>query len=179
MDMEMIAARAISFDGRKIRADYLRNFYELGRKNLDYLRTRAMIAYQIPAGRARDEAVAKMIVTLIDQAVKVFRLDRELHVVLSPRVLESESCPEKLGTYIIGGPLMRCVVPLGSYIVFLTQPPAALRCRRSFSSHRLSNRLTAQGEAERPYDVAGWTLPLQMGIDAPAIVAIREDANES
>ena len=40
------------------------------------------------------------------------------------------------------------------------------------------NRLTAQGEAERPYDVAGWTLPLQMGVEAPAVVAIRETASE-
>jgi hypothetical protein len=38
--------------------------------------------------------------------------------------------------------------------------------------------LTGSGEAERPYDVAGWTLPLQMGVDAPAVVAIRETANE-
>jgi hypothetical protein len=38
--------------------------------------------------------------------------------------------------------------------------------------------LTGQGEAERPYDVAGWTLPLQMGVDAPAVMAITEAANE-
>jgi hypothetical protein len=38
--------------------------------------------------------------------------------------------------------------------------------------------LTAQGEAERPYDVAGWTLPLQMGIEAPAVTAIRESPAE-
>jgi hypothetical protein len=40
------------------------------------------------------------------------------------------------------------------------------------------NRLTGQGEAERPYDVAGWTLPLQMGVEAPVVMTIREPANE-
>ena len=34
------------------------------------------------------------------------------------------------------------------------------------------------GEAERPYDVTGWTLPLQMGIEAPAITAIQEPPGE-
>src|SRR5262249_17897506 len=35
-----------------------------------------------------------------------------------------------------------------------------------------------QGEAERPYDVAGWTLPLQMGVDSFAVTAIRETQSE-
>jgi hypothetical protein len=30
-------------------------------------------------------------------------------------------------------------------------------------------RLTATGEAERPYDVAGWTLPMQMGVETAVI----------
>jgi hypothetical protein len=44
-------------------------------------------AYLIPAGQARDEAVAKLIGSLIDQGVEVFRLDRELHVVLQAQIL--------------------------------------------------------------------------------------------
>jgi hypothetical protein len=40
------------------------------------------------------------------------------------------------------------------------------------------NRTTATGEAERPYDVAGWTLPMSMGVDAPAVVSIGEAASE-
>ena len=64
-------------------------------------------------------------------------------------------------------------VPLGQ-LHRVSQPAAAFECRRSFEPQIYPNRLTAQGEAERPYDVAGWTLPLQMGVDAPAVVAIRE-----
>ena len=86
MNMEMIAARSILSMASKFRADYLHNFYELGRKNLELpLNKGDTIAYLIPAGQARDEAVAKMIGSLIDQGVEVFRLDQELHVVLSPQ----------------------------------------------------------------------------------------------
>ena len=180
MSMEMIAARSILSMASKFRADYLRNFYELGRKNLELpLNKGDTIAYLIPAGQARDEAVAKMVGSLIDQGVEVFRLDRELHVVLSHQVLQrTNPATEKLGTYKIAGPFTAMQeVPLGSYIVFLNQPQRS-NVLALFEPQIYPNRLTGQGEAERPYDVAGWTLPLQMGIEAPAVVAIRESASE-
>src|SRR5205807_5457755 len=68
-------------------------------------------------------------------------------------------------------------VPAGSYIIFLNQP-----YRQSvlalFEPQVYPDRTTATGEAERPYDVAGWTLPMQMGVDAPAVMSITEPANE-
>jgi hypothetical protein len=180
MAMELIAARSILELAAKFRSDFLRNFYELGRKNVE-LQTASdePLAYLIPAGQARDEAVAKLIGTLIDQGVEVHRLDRELHMVFGPQVLQRTNSPdEKLGNYrktITTSPVQE--VPLGSYLIFMAQPQrpniAAL-----FEPQIYPNRLTAQGEAERPYDVAGWTLPLQMGIEAPAVTAITEPANE-
>ena len=67
-------------------------------------------------------------------------------------------------------------VPLGSYLVFLNQPQRS-NILALFTPQVYPNRLTAQGEAERPYDVAGWTLPLQMGVEAPVVMGIREPAN--
>lgn len=180
MDMEMIAARSILSMAAKFRGDYLRNFYELGRRNIQPAQNKGeTIAYLVPAGQARDEAVAKMIGTLVDQGVEVFRLDQELHVVLSSQVLQrTNPVTEKLGTYKIGGQLSPMQeVPLGSYIIFLDQPQR-MNVEALFEPQIYPNRLTAQGEAERPYDVAGWTLPLQMGIDAPAIITIRETTSE-
>src|SRR5215218_10208794 len=167
MSMEMIAARSILEMAAKFRADYLRNFYELGRKNLELpLNKGETLAYLISAGQARD------------QGVEVFRLDRELHVVLSHQMLKrTNPATEKLGTYKLAGPLSAMhEVPLGSYIVFLAQPQR-YNIITLFEPQIYPNRLTGQGEAERPYDVAGWTLPLQMGVEAPAVVAIREAAN--
>ena len=58
------------------------------------------IAYLIPAGLSRDEAVAKLIGRLVGQGVEVFRLDNELHVSYGPQILQrTNSANEKLGTY--------------------------------------------------------------------------------
>ena len=180
MAMEMIAARSILSMASKFRGDYLRNFYELGRRNIELRANKGdTIAYLIPAGQARDEAVAKLVGSLVEQGVEVFRLDQELHVVLSSPVLQrTNPVTEKLGMYKIAGPLSAMQeVPLGSYIVFLNQPQRT-NVLALFEPQIYPNRLTGQGEAERPYDVAGWTLPLQMGLEAPAVVAIRESADE-
>jgi Zinc carboxypeptidase len=180
MAMEMIAARSILSMASKFRTDYLRNFYELGRKNVAPPEILGEpIAYLIPAGQARDEAVAKMVGTLIDQGVEVFRLDHELHVVLSPQFLKrANPVTEKLGTYRISSSMTGVQeVPSGSYIVFLNQPQRT-NVVTLFEPQIYPNRLTPQGEAERPYDVAGWTLPLQMGIEATAVVAIKDDRSE-
>jgi hypothetical protein len=165
----------------KFRVEYLRNFYELGRKNTGPLNAGEPQAYLIPAGQARDEAVAKLIGSLIDQGVEVFRLDRELHVILATPVLRRVNpVAEKLGNYRRLSSLTSSQmqeVPLGSYIIFLAQPQRT-NVLALFEPQIYPNRLTGQGEAERPYDVAGWTLPLQMGVEAPVVVAIREAANE-
>src|SRR5688572_24904434 len=103
MSMEMIAARSILEMASKFRIDYLRNFHDLNQKNLALPMNKGeTLAYLIPAGQARDEAVAKLVGSLIDQGVEVFRLDRELHVVLSHQVLRrTNPATEKLGTYKI------------------------------------------------------------------------------
>ncbi len=183
MDMEMIAARGILSMAAKFRGDYLRNFYELGRKNVETpVGPDEPLAYLIPAGQGRDETVAKLIETLVGQGIEVHRLDQELHLMYGPQVLQrTNPATEKLGTYktVIGHSMSMSMmeVPLGSYMVFLNQPQRT-NVLALFAPQIYPNRLTAGGEAERPYDVAGWTLPLQMGVDAPAVTAIRETPAE-
>ena len=66
-------------------------------------------------------------------------------------------------------------VPAGSYMIFLDQP-----YRRNvlalFEPQVYPNRINSTGEAERPYDVAGWTLPMQMGVESLAVMTIHETA---
>ena len=180
MDMEMIAARGVLSMAAKFRGDYLRNFYELGKKAAEApVGADEPLAYLIPAGQGRDEAVSKMIESLVGQGIEVFRLDKELHLTYGPQALQrTNAATEKLGTYrsVIAQP-MTSEVPLGSYIVFLNQPQRS-NVLALFAPQIYPNRLTATGEAERPYDVAGWTLPLQMGVDAPAVTAIKESLAE-
>lgn len=179
MAMEMISARSILEMAAKFRVEYLRNFYELGRTNIES--KDGPQAYLIPAGQGHDEAVAKLVGTLVDQGVEVFRLDRELHMILATPILRrTNPTAEKLGSYRRLANLTSSQmgeVPLGSYIIFLAQPQRT-NLLALFEPQIYPNRLTGQGEAERPYDVAGWTLPLQMGVEAPIVMAIREPASE-
>ena len=181
MAMEMISARSILEMASKFRSEYLRNFCELGRTSIESSNKDEPQAYLIPAGQARDESVAKLIGSLIDQGVEVFRLDRELHALLAtPIVRRTNPVAEKVGSYrrlaSLNSSSMQ-EVPTGSYIIFLSQPQRT-NVLALFEPQIYPNRLTAQGEAERPYDVAGWTLPLQMDVDAPAVVAIKEQSSE-
>ncbi|HEY6121890.1 MAG TPA: hypothetical protein VIV66_18175, partial [Pyrinomonadaceae bacterium] len=181
LNMELVAARSLLSLAAKYRQDYLRNFYELGKKNISATQvTNEPLAYLIPAGQGRDEAVAKMIETLIDQGIEVFRLERELHATFGPQILQRTNAPsERLGAYrrIVAATTAMHEVPAGSYIVFLSQPQRS-NVVTLFEPQIYPDRLNAQGEAERPYDVAGWTLPLQMGVEAPAVLSIQEGVSE-
>jgi hypothetical protein len=68
-------------------------------------------------------------------------------------------------------------VPAGSYIIFVNQPYRD-NVLTLFEPQIYPDRTTATGEAERPYDVAGWTLPMTMGVESPAVLQIVEPASE-
>ena len=157
-DMELVAARAVLSLAAKQRERYLRNFYELGRRALAWppQNSNEPIAYLIPAGQGKDENLAKMVGLLAEQGVEVHRMDAELH--LSHASRDAAQAHE---------------TPGGSYLVFLAQPYRA-NVQALFERQTYPDRRTPTGEAERPYDVAGWTLPMQMGLEALPVMSIRE-----
>ena len=185
MQMEMIACHSLLSLAANYRADYLRNFYELGKANLATPgATGEPIGYLIPAGLGRDENVAKMVGALVEQGVEVFRLDRELHGATGQQVLhKSNDAALRSGAapgiaIAVGTPPVPPVeIPAGSYIIFLKQPYRD-NVLALFEPQAYPDRVTATGEAERPYDVAGWTLPMTMGLECPAVIMIRENENE-
>ncbi|HVS80216.1 MAG TPA: M14 family metallopeptidase [Pyrinomonadaceae bacterium] len=179
MQMEMIACHSMLSLAANYRADYLRNFYELGKASLSAIEPLQPMAYLIPAGQGRDENVAKMIGALVEQGVEVHRLDHELHAGTGEQKLSwVEVIPsnKRIGGVSTTPQPMR-EVPAGSYIVFLNQPYRQ-NVLALFEPQVYPDRMTATGEAERPYDVAGWTLPMSMGLESPAVISIRETANE-
>lgn len=177
MTMEMIAARSVLSIASKYRSDYLKNFYDLGHRNVTGTGVRSEpIAYLIPAGQGRDEAVARLIGALVDQGIEVHRLDRELHASFGPEIPQRINSPgEKVGIFrkVIASAAGMSEVPAGSFIVFLAQPQRN-NVLALFEPQIYPNRVNSEGEAERPYDVAGWTLPMQLGVDAPAVTTIQE-----
>jgi hypothetical protein len=177
MRMEMIACHSMLSLAANYRADYLRNFYELGKAGLASPAQGDPVGYLIPAGQGRDENVAKMIGALVEQGVEVHRLDQELHGTHAQLVLVPVSPNARAKEYGIGlvSEASDREIPAGSYIIFLNQPYRQ-NILALFEPQAYPTRLTATGEAERPYDVAGWTLPMQMGVNAPAAMSIREVA---
>ncbi|HEV2704932.1 MAG TPA: M14 metallopeptidase family protein [Pyrinomonadaceae bacterium] len=165
MRIELQSARSILSMAAKYRARYLRNFYELGRRAVEGSNEFGdfEMAYVIQAGQGRDENLAKLIGALVEQGVEVHRMDSELHIMMMGA---------RGGVYndLKTNPPE---VPAGSYIIFLAQPYRA-NIKALFERQLYPERRTASGEAERPYDVAGWTLPMQMGIQALPVHSIRE-----
>src|SRR5947207_9935912 len=175
MQMELIACHSVLSLASNYRADYLRNFYQLGKAGLARIGINEPIAYLIPAGQGRDENVAKMVGALVAQGVEVYRLDHELHAVSGEQSMRRTSVSNR--TIAVSSDGKEKEVPAGSYIVFLNQPYRQ-NVLALFDPQIYPDRTTATGEAERPYDVAGWTLPMSMGVDAPAAMSVRESANE-
>jgi hypothetical protein len=187
LNMEMVAARSVLSLAAKYRESYLRNFYELGQKAVNAPpKPYAPLAYLIPAGQGNDENVAKMIGALIEQGVEVHRLEREMHGrfgaqeiihITTPAGYQNGQRYNLEGTILAIEPNPQAEIPAGSYIVFLSQP-FRTNVLSLFEPQIYPKRLTATGEAERPYDVAGWTLPMQMGVQAFAVTEIKERADQ-
>jgi Zinc carboxypeptidase len=180
MKLEMISSRAVLSLAAKFRADYLKNFFELGQAATMNGTPNDPVAYIVQAGQGRDEAVAKLLDALISQGMEVYRLDRELHASFGPQVLErTNPSAEKVGTYrrVMNHTAGMHEVPLGSYIIFLNQPQRQ-NVLALFEPQIYPNRIDSSGAVEQPYDVAGWTLPMQMGVEAVAVMAIKEASTE-
>ena len=66
--------------------------------------------------------------------------------------------------------------PAGTYVVLMAQPFRA-HAKDLLEVQRYPRRIPAPGAPpERPYDIAGWTLPLQMGIKVITVVEAFEAA---
>jgi hypothetical protein len=166
MGLELTATRAVLSMAAKYRARYLRNFYDLGARALDWPPDdshEAPLAYVIPAGQGKDEAVAKLVTLLVEQGVEVQRMDAELHLML----MESRG-----SIYNDAKQPLPEEWPSNSFLVFLKQPYRT-NVQALFERQIYPDRLSG-GMPERPYDVAGWTLPMQMGVEAYPVKSIRE-----
>lgn len=151
--IEITASRALLQMAAKFRPRYLRNFYELGKANLK-LDSSVPKAFVIMAGQPNAEAVSRFIEILRWQGIEVHEMTNELWVKHSP----TEEFHE---------------IPLGSFLVFTDQPQKN-NVLSLFEKQVYPNRVNPNGQPDPPYDVAGWTLPLQMGVEAYDVWDIRD-----
>jgi hypothetical protein len=123
---------------------FQRHFYELNRKYIAIGHSGDPFAYVIPAGQRDPGAVWKLLDVLDRAGIEVDRANTDFRAGGKQ--------------YHKGDWLVRMAQPFQRYAKDLLEP------------QRYPMKPVAPGEApERPYDVTGWTLPLQMGVKADVI----------
>lgn len=152
-EIEMTASRGLLSLAAKYRERYLRNFYTLGRANLD-ADEKVPEAYVVMAGQPNAESVSRFLEILMWQGIEAYQMTNELWVKHS----KTEDFHE---------------IPLNSFLIFTNQPQKN-NVLSLFEKQEYPHRLLPNGDAEAPYDVAGWTLPLQMGVETNEVWGIRD-----
>jgi hypothetical protein len=146
IDYELIAAEALVKLASEQREDYVRNFVTMGRRAIERGKTEAPYAFMIPGGQPDAGAVERL--------VDVLRVGRvEVERATTPFTVQGMTFQP------------------GSYIVRMDQPYRAHAKDLLEVQHFPRMEQYPGGPPERPYDVAGWTLPLQMGV---TVFEVRE-----
>lgn len=152
-EIEMVSSRTVLLQAAKYRERYLRNFYNLGKENLQP-RNDIPMAYIIGAGQPVPDNISRLLEILMWQGIEVHEMTHELWV----KHAKNEEPHE---------------MPLGSFIIFTDQPQRN-NILALFETQTYPKRISASGEPDTPYDVAGWTLPLQMGIETHEVWGIED-----
>jgi hypothetical protein len=140
LNMEMITTRTVLEEAALHREEVIRNFVGAATRAIEAGKTDAPYAYIVPKAQHDWQTAARMINILIQQGV-------EVHQAKSDFTMDGKKYGE------------------GSYVILLAQPYRAnVKCL--FEAQKYPDRrIYPGGPAEPPYDVAGWTLPMQMGVD--------------
>jgi hypothetical protein len=144
VDYDLSAVRGLLFAVAAYREQIVQNFYEMGRRAVDAGRQGGPFAFIIPPEQHDPQATAKLEELLLQGAV-------EIHRALEP--FRADGDPYPAGTDII-----LLAQPYRAYVKTLLE-------RQTYPVRRIS----PDSPPERPYDVAGWTLPRQMGVDVRLI----------
>ena len=127
--------------GAKHRDKYLLNMYRMARNSIEKGKNQAPYAYVIPKDQKDPNTVAKMIDILISGGL-------EIHQAAEPFRAQNATYPE--GTYVA---LMS--QPYRPYLIDILGPQL-YPDRRQYEG----------GPPEITFDLTGWTLPYQMGVEA-------------
>jgi hypothetical protein len=139
VDYNLGAVRGLLFAASAYREQIVQNFYDMGLHAIEKGREGGPFAFIIPNDQHDPYTTAKLEELLLGGAIEIQRA-------MEPFRADGDPYPE------------------GTDIIFTTQPYRAylktLLERQSYPARRN----VPNGPPERPYDVAGWTLPLQMGV---------------
>jgi hypothetical protein len=144
VDYDLSAIRGLLAASARYREDLLLNFFRMGRNALEAGAKGAPFAFIIPPDQFDPHAANKLRQLLLDGAVEIQRS-------LEPfRVAEA-------------------MYPAGTDLVLMAQPFRAYAKTLLEKQVYPAQRRAPNTPPERPYDVAGWTLPLQTGVTVDRI----------
>ncbi len=144
VDYDLSAVHGLLHAVASYRQDLVENFYEMGRRAVDAGAKGGPFAFLITPDQRDGTAVAKLEELLVQGSV-------EVHRALEP--FRADGDP----------------YPAGTDIILLSQPYRAYVKTLLEKQDYPVRRMSPGGPPERPYDVAGWTLPYQMGMDVKTI----------
>jgi hypothetical protein len=144
VEYDLSAVRGLLFAAAAYREQIVQNFYNMGLRAVEAGRRGGPFAFIIPPQQHDPQATMKLQQLLLQGAV-------EIHRALEP--FRADGDPYPAGTDII-----LLAQPYRAYVKTLLE-------RQTYPGRRTSG----DGSAERPYDVAGWSLPQQMGVDVRMI----------
>ncbi len=146
VDYELIAARSLLALASTHRKDWLQNQVLLGRRAIDAGKTEPPYAFVVPLGQHDPVAAYEMLRILHEGGVEIHRAEQDF---------EADGVR----------------YARGSHAILMAQPYRAhakdLLERQRYPDRRVGGE---EGPPEKPYDVTGWTLPLQMGVHTVEVV---------
>ncbi|MBX6313292.1 MAG: hypothetical protein IRY99_10320 [Isosphaeraceae bacterium] len=152
LEYEKICARSYLTLAARYKDTFQRNYLAMGRDAIRQGQDEPPFAWIVPADQRDPGRAAEMVRILHDTGIEVHRA----------------SAPFQAGGLSY---------PAGSWILYAAQPYRT-HLKDMMERQSYPARFTASGAAEAPYDVAGWTLPLQMGVRAVAIAEPFEASAE-
>ncbi len=145
IDYQIIAARSVISLAARQRRKLIRNYVELGRRAVEAGRSDPPFAYIIPAEQ-RDVGSAAAMLEILRRG------GAEIHRAAAP--FEADGIEHKAGDWVV---LM--AQPYRAHVKDLLE-------RQNYPDRRIY----PEGPPDTPYDAAGWTLPLQMGVQAVEVM---------
>ncbi len=142
VDYELITARSMLTLAARYKGQFQTNYARLGAEAIEKGRSEPPFGWIVPTDGRDPGTAMKLLKILQDSGIQISQTTAN-------------------------GRIDGVEYPAGTYLLLADQPYRA-HLKDLMERQVYPNRLNANGTAEAPYDVAGWTLPLQMGV--PAVV---------
>jgi hypothetical protein len=140
VEYELISAKALVRLLDRQRGDFVRNYVTLAQRQVEAGRAGGPFAFVVPAGQRDPGSATEMLRVLRRGGVEIHRAGAPFQA---------------------GGRSF----PAGSHVVLMAQPYRAHAKDLLEPQRYPDRRLYPGGPPAPPYDLAGWTLPMQMGVE--------------